>query len=158
MMRLSRTPILTLAAAAVILIGAACGGSGSDTTIEFPDDLPVFDGAIKEGEEERDGTLYVTYTTNAPRDEVTRFYRQNVDADPWFVTNYRDQVQGGGATIAFRRLDDTIVGTVDISSDGDDGSRFVIAVSPNAGTPVESGEATESAGDASASPSAEPSQ
>lgn len=138
---------------AVALMGiaffAACGG-GDDKTIdtgdgevtisddlpdEFPDDFPVYDDADLQGsyrgENQGVSGIVASWTTGDSADDVTNFYKDNLDGDNWTVQS--SGTSAGGSFFVVLNKDESKAGYVLIGeSDGE--TSIIVTVGDNDGS------------------------
>ena len=131
--------LLILALVGLVGVASACGGggekevtipgtdgkvkvtTGGDLPGDFPDDFPIFEdskltGSVQ-GEQEGTTGFFVTWETDASAEDVTDFYKGELDKDPWKTAGVFSSA--GGALISFTRADDEdIGGGVTVSEDG----------------------------------------
>ena len=123
----------------LLAVASACGGGGSkqvtlpggggdvkvtsggDLPSNFPNDFPIYKGATLTGsvtgEQEGQSGYFVTWETDASADDVTSFYKDALDKDPWTTSGTFSS--GQGSVITFARTDGKdLGGGVTVSSDG----------------------------------------
>jgi hypothetical protein len=96
----------------------------------FPDDLPVYQGAQVVETISQGDTLIVRFQTDAPRQDVTDFYRDAMDREPWRVWGFSDQVADDASSLDFRKPDKTVLGSIDVlKSSQSTKTNFTISIS-----------------------------
>jgi hypothetical protein len=128
--------LLMVGLLSLLAVASACGGDEKEITIpgdggdvkitaggelpnEFPDDFPIFEdakltGSVR-GEQEGQSGFFVTWETDASMDEVTDFYKEELDKDPWKTASVITSDEG--ALITFTRSDnENFGGGVTVSS------------------------------------------
>jgi hypothetical protein len=124
----------------LLAVASACGGgdektvtlpgdngnvkvsSGDKLPSDFPDDFPIFKDAkltgSVSGEQEGQSGYFVSWETDASADDVTSFYKEALDNDPWQTAGVFSS--GEGSVISFARTDgkDLGGGVTVASSDG----------------------------------------
>jgi hypothetical protein len=136
----------------LLAVASACGGgeereitlpgadgkvkvtTGGDLPKDFPEDFPIFKGAkltgSVEGEQEGQTGYFVTWETDSSVEEVTDFYKEELDKDPWKTTGTFASAEG--ALISFARADnEDFGGGVTISGNGK--TQFVVFMGEGAG-------------------------
>jgi len=144
----------------LLAVAPACGGGGGkEVTLpgeggnvkittggelpkEFPNDFPIFKGAnltgTVAGEQEGKTGYVATWETDASTQEVTDFYKEALDKDPWKTAGVF--TSSNGALISISRDDnENFGGAVTISGDGK--TQVAVFVGEGAGQ-APSGEAT----------------
>jgi hypothetical protein len=109
--------------------------TGGDLPDEFPDDFPIFQdanltGSIR-GEQEGQSGFFVTWETDASAEEVTDFYKEALDKDPWKTAGVFSS--GDGALISFTRVDNEDFGGGVTVSGADGKTQFVVFMGEGAG-------------------------
>ena len=145
--------LLIVGLLSLLAVASACGGGGEkEITLpgdggnvqvitggnlpdEFPSDFPIFKdadltGSIR-GEQEGQSGFFVTWETDASPDDVTNFYKEALDKDPWktagvFTTN-------DGAMITFTRADNENFGGGVTVASSDGKTQFVVFMGEGAG-------------------------
>lgn len=136
----------------VLAAASACGGggekeitipggngdvkvtTGGDLPDEFPDDFPIFKGAkltgSVRGEQEGQTGFFVTWEGDASAEDVTDFYKTELDKDPWQVEGTFASAEG--SMISFTRTDNKdLGGGVTVSGNGK--TQFVVFMGWGAG-------------------------
>jgi len=147
----------------LLAVASACGGGEKEITIpgdggnvkvttggelpsDFPSDFPIFKGAdltgsIK-GEQEGQSGFFVTWETDSSQDDVTNFYKEALDKDPWKTSGVI--TTGEGAMITFARADNEGFGGLVTVSSSDGKTQFVVFVGEGAGAaPTEEAQVNE---------------
>jgi len=139
--------LLSLLAAA-----SACGGGGKEVTLpggggnvkvttggelpsDFPNDFPIFKdanltGTVK-GEQEGQSGYFATWDTDASVQEVTDFYKEALDKDPWKTSGVF--TSGEGTVITFTRTDNENFGGGVTVASSDGKTQFVVFMGEGAG-------------------------
>jgi predicted enzyme related to lactoylglutathione lyase len=136
----------------LLAVASACGGDEKEITIpgdggdvkittggelpsDFPDDFPIFKDAnltgTVTGEQEGQSGYFATWETDASTQEVTDFYKEALDKDPWKTSGVI--TTGEGAMITFTRADNEDFGGLVTVSSSDDKTMFVVFVGEGAG-------------------------
>jgi len=136
----------------LLAVASACGGGGNkEVTLpggdgevkvttggelpsDFPDDFPIFNGAkltgTVRGEQEGQAGFFATWETDASVGEVTDFYKEALNKDPWKTTGAF--AAGEGSLISFTRADnEDFAGGVTISGNGK--TQFVVFMGEGTG-------------------------
>jgi hypothetical protein len=153
--------LLMVGLLSLLAVASACGGggekkvtlpggdgqvqvtTGGELPKEFPDDFPIFEGAnltgTVTGEQEGQSGFFVTWETDASPDDVTSFYKEALDKDPWKTAGVF--TTSDGAMITFTRADnENFSGGVTVAS-SDGKTQFVVFMGEGAGV-APSAEAT----------------
>jgi hypothetical protein len=139
--------LLSLLAAAT-----ACGGGGKEVTLpgdggnvkittggelpsDFPSDFPIFKdanlvGTVK-GEQEGQSGYFATWDTDASVKEVTDFYKEALDKDPWKSSGVFTSDQG--TVISFTRTDNENFGGAVTIASSDGKTQFVVFMGEGGG-------------------------
>jgi hypothetical protein len=137
----------------LLAVASACGGGGSkqvtlpggdgDVKVtsgdklpsDFPDDFPIYKGAnltgTVSGEQEGQNGYFATWETDASADDVTSFYKEALDKDPWKTSGVI--TTGEGAMITFTRADNEDFGGLVTVSSSDDKTLLVVFVGEGTG-------------------------
>lgn len=166
--------LLLVTLAGLLALAAACGGGEKEVTIpgtdgkvkvttggelpeDFPDDFPIFKDAeltgTLQGEEGGQSGFFATWETDASVEEVTDFYKEELDKDPWQSAGVFSSTEG--TVISFTRADNVdFGGGVTIAEN--DGTQIVVFLGEGAGLGAEGGaEGEEEAPPGEAQPPAE---
>jgi hypothetical protein len=131
--------LLMVGLLSLLAVASACGGggekeitlpgdggnvkvtTGGELPSDFPDDFPIFKDAnltgTVTGEQEGQSGYFATWETDASMQDVTDFYKQALDKDPWKSSGVF--TSGQGTVITFARSDnENFGGGVTISGDG----------------------------------------
>ena len=130
--------LLMVGLLSLLTVASACGGGEKKVTLpgadgevkvttggelpkEFPDDFPIFKGAkltgTVMGEQEGQAGFFATWETDSSMEEVTDFYKEALDKDPWKTAGVF--TSGEGAVISFTRADnEDFGGGVTVSGNG----------------------------------------
>jgi hypothetical protein len=131
--------LLMVGLLSLLAVASACGGgggkevtlpgnggnvkvtTGGELPSDFPNDFPIFEGAnltgTVTGEQEGQSGYFATWETDASMQDVTDFYKQALDKDPWKSSGVF--TSGQGTVITFARADnENFGGGVTISGDG----------------------------------------
>jgi hypothetical protein len=95
--------------------------TGGELPSNFPEDFPIFEGAnltgTVTGEQGGQSGYFATWETDSSLQDVTDFYKQALDKDPWKSSGVF--TSGEGTVITFARADnENFGGGVTISGDG----------------------------------------
>jgi hypothetical protein len=145
--------LLMVGLLSLLAVASACGGggekkvtlpggdgevqvtTGGELPKEFPDDFPIFEGAnltgTVTGEQEGQTGYFATWETDASTQEVTDFYKEALDKDPWKTAGV--VTTGEGAMITFTRADNEDFGGLVTVSSSDGKTMFVVFVGEGAG-------------------------
>jgi predicted enzyme related to lactoylglutathione lyase len=144
--------LLMVGLLSLLAVVSACGGDEKEITIpgdggdvkitaggelpsDFPDDFPIYEGAkltgTMTGEQEGQTGYFATWETDASTQEVTDFYKEALDKDPWKTSGV--VTTGEGAMITFTRADNEDFGGLVTVSSSDDKTMFVVFVGEGAG-------------------------
>jgi len=144
--------LLMVGLLSLLAVASACGGDEKEITIpgdggdvkittggelpsDFPDDFPIFKNAnltgTVTGEQEGQSGYFATWETDASTQEVTDFYKEALDKDPWKTSGVI--TTGEGAMITFTRADNEDFGGLVTVSSSDDKTMFVVFVGEGAG-------------------------
>jgi len=144
--------LLMVGLLSLLAVASACGGggekkitlpggdgevkvtTGGELPKEFPDDFPIFKDAnltgTVTGEQEGQTGYFATWETDASTQEVTDFYKEALDKDPWKTAGVF--TSGEGAVISFTRADnEDFGGGVTVSGNGK--TEVVVFVGEGAG-------------------------
>jgi len=117
--------------------------TGGELPKQFPDDFPIFEGAkltgTVTGEQEGQSGFFVTWETDASPDDVTDFYKEALDKDPWKTAGVF--TTSDGAMITFTRADNENFGGGVTVASSDGKTQFVVFMGEGAGV-APSAEAT----------------
>jgi len=109
--------------------------TGGNLPDEFPSDFPIFKdadltGSIR-GEQEGQSGFFVTWETDASPDDVTNFYKEALDKDPWKTAGVF--TTSDGAMITFTRADNENFGGGVTVASSDGKTQFVVFMGEGAG-------------------------
>jgi len=145
--------LLIVGLLSLLAVASACGGGGEkEITLpgdggnvqvitggnlpdEFPSDFPIFKdadltGSIR-GEQEGQSGFFVTWETDASPDDVTNFYKEALDKDPWKTAGVF--TTSDGAMITFTRADNENFGGGVTVASSDGKTQFVVFMGEGAG-------------------------
>jgi hypothetical protein len=144
--------LLIIGLLGLLAVASACGGDEKEVTIsgdggnvkvttggelpsDFPEDFPIFKdanltGTIK-GEQEGQTGYFATWETDASTQEVTDFYKEALDKDPWKTAGVF--TTGEGAVISFTRSDNEDFGGGVTVASSDGKTQFVVFLGEGAG-------------------------
>jgi len=131
--------LLMVGLLSLLAVASACGGggekeitlpgdggnvkvtTGGELPSDFPDDFPIFKDAnltgTVTGEQGGQSGYFATWETDSSTQEVTDFYKQALDKDPWKSSGVF--TSGEGSVITFARADnENFGGGVTVSGDG----------------------------------------
>ena len=145
--------LLMVGLLSLLAVASACGGggekeitlpgdggnvkitTGGDLPEGFPSDFPTFEGAdlmgSMRGEQEGQSGFFVTWETGASTDEVTNFYKEALDKDPWKTSGVF--TTSDGAMITFSRADNENFGGGVTVTSSDGKTQFVVFMGEGAG-------------------------
>ena len=116
--------------------------TGGDLPDDFPDDFPIFKDAkltgTVTGEQEGQSGFFATWESDASVEDVTDFYKEELDKDPWQMAGTFASAEG--SVISFTRTDGKdLGGGVTVAGNGK--TQFVVFMGEGAGVvPSDEGE------------------
>jgi hypothetical protein len=109
--------------------------TGGDLPSDFPDDFPIYKdakltGSVR-GEQEGQAGFFVTWETDASVQDVTDFYKAELDKAPWQTAGTFASAEG--SVISFTRTDGTDLGGGVTVASSDGKTQFVVFMGQGAG-------------------------
>jgi hypothetical protein len=145
--------LLMVSLLSLLAVASACGGgggkevtlpggggnvkvtTGGELPSDFPKDFPIFKdanltGTVK-GEQEGQSGYFATWETDASVQEVTDFYKEALDKDPWKTSG--TFTSGEGTIISFARTDNENFGGGVTVASSDGKTQFIVFMGEGAG-------------------------